>query len=288
MPSHTFTRVGQWENSIATNRASAETAKKINSPAEALHAFDYQVYAYLQTAQDAEALHVMQELKALIGAVNTAEQYGQVAYYAESAIPARYALERGQWADAAALTPRSSSFAFIDAITHYARALGAARSGHAEAARADAERLAALRATLVEKKDEYWAQVVDIQQRTAAAWTAFAEDRKADALRGMREAADLEDATDKASISPGPRAPARELLGEMLLEMNRPADALKEFEAVMKKEPNRFLAIFGAAKAAEAGKQAAKAKSYFTQIVEMCKDAGNERAELAYARKMAN
>src|SRR5688572_1047739 len=128
MPSHTFTRVGHWEDSIETNRASAEAARKANSAAEVLHAFDYQVYAYLQIAQDAAAQKVMGELKATTAAVNTAEQYGQVGYYADAAIPARYALERGAWTEAAALpTRKSTSFGFIDAMSHFARAIGAAR-----------------------------------------------------------------------------------------------------------------------------------------------------------------
>ena len=141
MPSHTFTRVGHWEDSIATNRASADAARRANSPAEVLHAYDYQVYAYLQTAQDAEARRVMNEMREAIAAVNTAEQYGQVGYYAEAAIPARYALERGAWSEAAALQARSTSLPFIDAMTHFARAVGAARSGNAAAATADAQKL---------------------------------------------------------------------------------------------------------------------------------------------------
>ena len=287
MPSHTFTRVGHWEDSIATNKASAEAARKNNAPAEVLHAFDYQVYAYLQTAQDEAARKVMSDLKALVSTVNTAEQYGQVAYYAEAAIPARIALERGAWAEAAALQGRTTSMAFIDAITHFARAVGAARSGQLPSAKADAERLGALRAALAEKKDDYWAQQVDIQHRAALAWIAFAEGRKDDAVGGMREAADIEDSTDKAAISPGPLAPAREMLGEMLLAMNRPAEALKEFEAVMKKEPNRFRTLYqGAEAAAGAGKKDA-ARKYYAALVQMCPKGDGGRTELQAAKARA-
>jgi hypothetical protein len=284
MPSHTFTRVGYWEDSIATNRASAEAARKAKAPAEVLHAFDYQVYAYLQTAQDRAAQQVMNELRTLVASVNTAEQYGQVGYYAEAAIPARYALERGAWVDAAALEAKSSAFPFIDAITHFARAVGAARSGNAAAARTDAARLADLRTALEAKKDVYWAQQVDIQHRVALAWIAFADGRRDEALSAMRQAADIEDSTDKAAISPGPLAPAREMLGEMLLEMKRPAEALKEFEAVMKKEPNRFRTLAQGARAASAAGNKESARKYYAALVTMCPKGDATRGELTEAR----
>jgi hypothetical protein len=287
MPSHTFTRVGHWEDSISTNKASADAAKKNNAPAEVLHAFDYQVYAYLQTAQDEAARRVMSDLKALVATVNTAEQYGQVAYYAEAAIPARIALERGAWAEAAALEGRTTSMPFIDAITHFARAVGAARSGQVTPAKVDAERLAALRSALVEKKDDYWAQQVDIQHRAALAWIAFAEGRKDEAVRGMREAAGIEDSTDKAAISPGPLAPAREMLGEMLLEMNRPEDALEEFEAVMKKEPNRFRTLYQGAQAAMGAGKKDAARKYYAALVTMCPKGDVSRKELQAAKNVA-
>ncbi len=168
MPSHTFTRVGHWEDSISTNLASAAAARKANSAAETLHALDYQVYAYLQTAQDQEARRVLGELEAILREVNTAEQYGQVGFYAAAAIPARFALERSDWRAAAALQVRPTSFAFIDAISHFGRAVGAARSGDAAAAKADVEKLAALRATLVSNKDDYWAQQLEIAGKAAA------------------------------------------------------------------------------------------------------------------------
>ena len=208
MPSHTFTRVGHWEDSIETNRASADAARKANSAAEVLHAFDYQVYAYLQTAQDSAAQKVMTELKTTVAAVNTAEQYGQVGYYAEAAIPARVALERGDWAAAAQLTPKSTNFPFIDAMTHFARAVGAARAGDVAAAKVDVEKLAELRDKLAAAKDEYWSQQVAIQHTAASAWIAFAEKREGEAVKLMHDAANSEDATDKSAISPGPLAPS--------------------------------------------------------------------------------
>ncbi|HSL19982.1 MAG TPA: hypothetical protein VK886_00505 [Vicinamibacterales bacterium] len=288
MPSHTFTRVGHWEDSIATNRASAEAARKAKSAAEVLHALDYQVYAYLQTAQDASARRVLGELQEIAAQVNMAEQYGQVGLFALAAIPARFALERGAWSEAAALQPRPSAFPFVDAMTHYARAIGASRKGDASAAAAETRKLAELHAALVEKKDDYWGQQVEIQQRSAQAWTALAEGRADDALRLQREAVVLEDSTDKSAISPGPLAPARELLGEMLLELKRPAEALAEFESVTKKEPHRFRATYGAARAAALTGDQAKAKQYYEELVSICKKGDTPgRAELKEARRVA-
>ena len=287
MPSHTFTRVGHWQDSIETNRASAEAARKAKSSGEVLHAFDYQVYAYLQTAQDAAAQKVMAEMKSALANVNSAEQYGQVAYYAEASIPARLALERGAWAEAAALEPRATNFAYIDAITHYARAIGAARSGNAEAAKADAAKLLALHEKLAAAKDEYWSQQVKIQHLAALAWVAYAEGRRDEAVKQMHDAANHEDASDKSAVSPGPLAPAREMLGEMLLEMNQAQHALVELEAVMKKEPNRFRTLYHGARAATLSGDAPKARQYYKQLVDMCPKGDATRKELAEAKRSA-
>jgi hypothetical protein len=286
MPSHTFTRVGYWEDSIATNLASATAARKANSAAETLHALDDQVYAYLQTAQDRAAKRVLGELQAIMAEVNTAEQYGLVGYYASAAIPARVALERAAWGEAAALKPMKTPFAFIDAMTHFARAVGAARGGQAAAAADDVQKLADLRTALVNAKDEYWALQVDIQHRVARAWVMFAEGRRDEAVSLLKETATMEDGTDKSAVSPGPLAPAREMLGDMLLEMKRPADALKELEAVMKKEPNRFRTLYLAVTAASSTGNANLARQYQKQLVEMCvKGDAADRPELAEMKK---
>jgi tetratricopeptide (TPR) repeat protein len=286
MPSHTFTRVGLWEDSIATNRASADAARRAKSPGEVLHALDYQVYAYLQLAQDRAARQVIEELQAITATLNNTEQYGQAGLFAATAIPARYALERGAWAEAAALEPRTTAFPFIDAIAHYARAIGRARSGDAAAARVEADRLAGLHDALRKSQDEYWAQQVEIQHTSALGWAAFADGRKDEALRLLREATAIEASTDKAAITPGPLAPARELLGEMLLELDRPAEALVEFEGVMKTEPNRFRTLYGAGRAASLAGDPAKASQYFAQLVEMCEAADSpSRPELEHARR---
>ena len=286
MPSHTFTRVGLWEDSIATNIASAAAARKAGSAGETLHALDYQVYAYLQTAQDRAATRVLGELQSIMAEVNTAEQYGMAGYYGAAAIPARYALERAAWKEAAALTPARTPFAYIDAMTYFARAVGAARTGSVPAAKADAQVLADFHTRLLAAKDAYWALQVEIQHKAASAWIAFAEGRPEEAVTLLRETAALEDATDKSAISPGPLAPAREMLGDMLLELKRPAEALKAFEAVMQKEPNRFRTAYLAAKAASATGDTARAREYFRQLREMCaKGDADLRPELAEARK---
>jgi len=288
MPSHTFTRVGYWAESAETNILSEQAALKANVMGEALHAMDYQTYAYLQMGRDKEAKAVAQRLPEVLAKLDVNAMGGAAppasGIYAGAAIPARYALERGAWAEAAALTPTSSPFAHADAISHFARALGAARSGAPAAAKADIDRLAALRDKLAAAKDEYWREQVDIERRVATAWATFAEGRKAEALDLMRAAADAEDATDKAAISPGPLAPARELLGEMLLEANNPAEALVAFEATMKKEPRRFRGAYGAARAAEAAGDQVKARQHYATLLEIAKTADGARPELERAR----
>ena len=292
MPSHTFTRVGSWQDSIDANLKSAEAARRDKAPAEELHALDYQVYAYLQTAQDAAAKKSQDQIAA-IGARIQIDAPGAAApppagFYALAAIPARYALERNAWKEAAALQPRSTPFAYADAVTHFARALGAARSGNPAAASKDVEKLTTLRDALQKANDAYWSGQVDIQRRIASAWIALAEKREKEALGALREAADLEDATDKAAISPGPLKPARELLGEMLMELKRPAEALKQFEATMKKEPNRFAGLLGGARAALAAGDRQKARGYYARLVEICKRADKPgRPELQEAQKGA-
>ena len=291
MPSHTFTRVGEWKESVATNIKSAAEAEKTGGLGEGLHAMDYETYAYLQMAMDKEAKAVLDHAM-MVGekAATAAPAAGATGSntFAVAAIPARYAMERQQWADAAMLKPTPApNTPYTEAITHFARAIGAARAGKPADAKVDIARLAALHAREIEMKDAYWAEQVDIQRRGAEAWVMFAEGNKAEAIKAMTAVAAAEDLTDKAAVTPGPLAPARELLGFMLLEAGQPKEALVAFEAVMKKEPNRFLAIYGGGKAAEALKQTTKAKGYYRQIVDICKDASPDRPELVYARKMA-
>ena len=288
MPSHTFTRVGLWEESIETNRRSAEAARKENATSEELHAMDYQTYAYLQIAKDGDASRMTDEARAAFGRLDAnaagAAAPGVAGVYAAAAIPARYALERAAWADAASLTVRRTTFPHTDAITHFARAIGAARSGNPKAAAADIEQLAALRDALKTMQDAYWTEQVDIQRQIAIAWVTFAEGDKARGIDLLRAAAAAEDATDKSAVSPGPLAPARELLGYMLLEADRPADALVEFEATIKKEPNRFRGIYGGARAAEAAGQRARAITLYKQLLQVASEPSANRPELQHAR----
>ncbi len=290
MPSHTFTRTGLWKESVATNIKSAAEAEKTGGVGEALHAMDYQTYAYLQMAHDAQAKAVLEHAMTAAGSAAPTNATGNPGTnsFALAAIPARYAMERQQWTDAMALTVRPApTTPYTEAITHFARAVGAARAGKPAEAAADVARLAAIRDRELELKDAYWAEQVDIQRRAAEAWVAYASGQKDEGLKLLSAAADAEDLTDKSAVTPGPLAPARELYGYMLLEAGRAKDALAAFEKVTKKEPNRFLALYGAGKAAEAAKQPAKAKRYYRQIVAICKDAAPDRLELVYARKMA-
>jgi tetratricopeptide (TPR) repeat protein len=206
-------------------------------------------------------------------------------YYARAAIPARYALERGAWADAAALPVVPSPAPYADAITHFARAIGAARSGTAAAARPDIQRLAALRDTLSNAGDAYWSGQVDIQRQAAEGWAAFATGRREEGIAMLRAAADAEDASDKAAVTPGPLAPARELLGEMLLEADRAKEALAEFTSTLRREPNRYRAIAGAARAARAAGDLTAAAAFNRQLLEVCRHADSERPELVAARR---
>jgi len=287
MPSHTFTRVGMWKESVATNIKSAAEAEKTGGAGEALHALDYQTYAYLQMAQDAQAKAALDHAMT-VGVASGTSPSGAPNSFALAAIPARYAMERQQWADASTLTVQPApNTPYTEAMTHFARAVGAARSGKPADAAADIAKLRAIHDRELELKDGYWAEQVDIQRRVAEAWVAYASGRKDEGITLLAAAADAEDLTDKSAVTPGPLAPARELYGFMLLDAGRSKEALAAFEAVAKKEPNRFLALYGAGKAAEASKQPAKAKSFYAHIATMCKDSGPERPELVYARKMA-
>ncbi len=292
MPSHTFTRVGHWQQSIETNLASAQAARKDKAPSEELHALDYQAYAYLQTAQDAAAKKVLDQIPAIGAQIQVNVAGGAAAapagWFALAAIPARYTLERNDWAGAAKLTPLETPFPWINAVTYFARALGAVRSGDPASAAKDVETLNALAAKLREAKDAYWTSQVEIQAKSAAAWIAFTEGKKDEGIALMRETAAMEDMTEKSAISPGPLKPAHELLGEMLLEAGKPADALAEFETTMKKEPNRFRGVYGAAIAAERASNASKAKQYYRELLQICERGDKSaRPELEAARKAA-
>ena len=271
MPSHIFTRVGAWQDSVDTNRRSAAVAKA----EDRLHAMDYMVYAYLQLGRDKDARLVVEEAKRVTNPGTT-----RAGPYALAAIPARYAIERGAWKDAMQLQPRATSLPYNEAMTYFARALGAARTGDAVAAEKDVDELARIVTRLKSAKDNYWASEVEVQRLSAAAWMTYAKGNGDEALTLMRSAADMEDKSEKSAVTPGRIVPARELLGEMLLEMKRPAEALQEFEASQKREPNRFRSLYGASKAAEQSGDMVKAKSYYEKIVVLSQNADSERPEL--------
>ncbi|HKQ05526.1 MAG TPA: hypothetical protein VJ464_10365 [Blastocatellia bacterium] len=293
MPSHIFTRLGLWQESIQSNLASEAAARRFavemhleGAWDEQLHAMDYLMYAYLQSAQDQRAKALLDELYHIR---KTTPESFKVAY-AFAALPARYTLERRRWAEAAALQayPKDfpwSRFAWGEATLYYARGVGAARSGDTATARQSVERLAALEKALLEAKDRYWANQVAIQRLTASAWLAYAEKRKAEALNLMRSAVEMEEATEKHPVTPGPVVPAREMLGDLLLEMGEPGQAAKAYEAVLAVAPNRFGSLLGAARAAKQMRDTAKARSFYSQLAAICDHADGERAELQEARR---
>jgi tetratricopeptide (TPR) repeat protein len=281
MPSHIFTRVGYWKESIASNAGSARAAKQSKEGHDQLHAMDYQVYGYLQLGQDKNARAVIDEMKTVTGFTETFIP----GPYALAISPARYAVERGDWTEAAELQVRPSPLAHVQAITHFARALGAARSGNADAAKADVAKLAELRDRLREAKDAYWSEQVDIQWQVASAWLLFAEGKYEDAVKAMSAAADAEDRTEKHPVTPGVPIPARELLGAMLLERGMANEALTAFEATLKKEPHRLGATLGAAHAAEKSGDAAKARQRYADVAALAVDADPVRPEIAKARE---
>ena len=270
MPSHTFTRIGRWHESVGTNLRSMEAAERGSSIAEALHAADYAMYAYLQMRDDSAAQAIVMRLPQLAArfdpAVVGGAAPGSAGLFALAAIPARYALERRQWREAAALEPRPSAFPYTDGLTHFARALGAAHVGDTAKARASIDSLAAINARLTASREAYWAEQVAIQHLAASAWLDLRAGRQGDALKQMREAAAREDATEKAAVTPGPLAPARELLADMLMELGSPREALGEYRASLKREPNRYRSLRGAADAAAAAGDREAAAAYEAEL----------------------
>ena len=270
MPSHTFTRAGLWQESVNTNRRSIVAARAESGYGEALHASDYSEYAYLQMRNDSAARSIIGTLPALIkdfdpnalvGAAN-----GVAGYFALAAIPARYALERRNWTDAEALVPLPTAYPFTEAMTYFAIALGASHTGHLATARAAIDSLAAIRDRLRTTGEGYWAEQVVIQHLGASAWIALAEHHDSAAVALMQDAAAHEDATEKSAVTPGPLAPAHELLGDMLLQLDRPAEALAQYRATQAREPNRFRTLYGAMRAATTLGDTAASAHYAAQI----------------------
>jgi hypothetical protein len=282
MPSHILTRLGHWKESVDSNRASAAVAKDHGNW---LHAMDYMIYGYLQMAQDVEAKRAVDAVQAL-GLPNN-EYIGSA--YALAAVPARYALERRRWAEAAALSLHPRDFPWkrwpmAEAVNAYARGLGAARRNDSPGARREAERLSALRDVLTTAKQNYWAEQTEIQRQVVLAWATRVEGKHEEALTLMLKAVELEGKTEKHPVTPGPIVPPRELLGEMLLEMNQPAQALQAFEASARVEPNRFHGSAGAARAAKLAGDRERAREHYAKLLTIAAGGDMEREELREAK----
>jgi hypothetical protein len=287
MPSHIFTRLGLWQEAIDSNLASSAAAQKFNAPGNELHAKDYAVYAYLQGGRDGEAKRMLETFSQ---PRQDDPQYFN-GLYATGTTSARYAVERHRWAEAAALTLPPNIFpggrySWTEANIHFARALGAAHMRDADTAKKELQQLVALRDTLTQLNDKYWADQLQIQWEIAAAWLTLADGKQQEALQQMRQAADHEDRTDKHPVTPGVLLPARELLGEMLLELKQPVAAIVEFEATLRTAPNRFNALSGAARAAELSGDREKAKTYYAKLLTLCDHADGDRPELKEARTL--
>ncbi len=286
MPSHIFTRVGSWDESIASNTKSeqlAAAAEKTSINGEArdqrLHAFDYLEYADLQSGRVKEARAVLDEMNSLpplTGLTLTGD-------YSIAAVPARYCLELGKWQEASELKARQDTVPWAQAITWMAVGVGSARSGNLERASEAEQKLTGLRDATNKVGNTYWANQVEVQRREVAAWILDKSGKREDAVAGMRSAAEFEESMDKSAVTPGAVTPAREMLAQLLMEEKRPKEALVEYEAVLKIAPNRFNAVYGAASAAEASGNVTLANQYFHKLTETA--VGDERPELVAARK---
>jgi hypothetical protein len=293
MPSHIYTRLGLWQESIQANLASEAAARNYAAQVkmagtwdEQLHAMDYLEYAYLQTAQD----HAAERLVAGLRNINQAAPRNFKAGYALAAIPARYLLERRQWAEAARLELAPQDFPWANhawpwALNRFARCLGAARLGNTADARKELESLSRMRPAETGVAPSYGLRQIEILYAEARAWTAHAEHQDEEALRWMRQAADQEDAIEKKPVTPGPLVPARELLGDLLLESGQPREALAEFGKSLKESPKRFNGLYGAGRAAAALGDSARARDYFHQLLTSCQHADSHRPELLAAKQ---
>jgi hypothetical protein len=293
MPSHIYTRMGMWKESIDANLASASAAREYSArfhegatTNDELHALDYLEFAYLQTGQEAKAGGIVDHLREVRKFYPEKEF---AAAYATGAIPARWTLERRRWTDAAALeTPHPAllkAFPFAEAHIEFARAVGGARGGRLDVARAAVARLAELRETLKEPKFQWWINQIEIQRLAAAGWLAFAEGRKDEAEARLGEAAALEDKAGTHPVTPGQILPAREQLGDLLLELGRPADALVQYEKSLEAFPNRFHGHFGAARSAERAGKPDVARQHYEHLLEMSSGGEGWREERAAAQE---
>ena len=277
MPSHIFTRLGYWDESIEMNRRSAAAEQDSNAAA---HPNDYMVYAYLQQGRDAEAWRVIARSREMADLY-----YGGILGYNAAAMPARYALERSAWKEAAQLPLLSKAAPFVEAVPRFARAVGAARSGNTTQANGEIASLGALRDALKASNDSYWATIVEAQRLAASAWVARAEGKYDEAIHLARQGAELEETVEKHPVTPGPLLPARELEADLLMELGRPADALRSYEMTLVREPRRARALFGAARAAEKSGDIAAARTRYEQLSRLMERADTSRVEAKIARQ---
>ena len=293
MPSHIFTRLGMWDESIAANGASAEASRayatmrhRDATEAEELHALDYMVYSYLQEARDTEAKKIV-DLAAKVRKTNPELEFS--AAYALAAIPTRYAFERNDWASAATLTvpnlPHWSSFPFMEALIEYGHALGRAHTGDLDGARKAIARMQQLRDATKDSKFDYFKNHLDLQMQAASAWVAASEGKKSEAIEMLRHAADAEDILGKHPVSPGAFVPVREQLGSLLLEVGQAKHAQQEFEAALKIYPGRFRGLYGAARAAEQNGDKESASRYYAKLAAQTTKAASSRDELNHVRE---
>ncbi|MBD1397557.1 hypothetical protein H9Q13_10295 [Pontibacter sp. JH31] len=290
MPSHIFIRLGQWPDAVDWNIRSAEAALRQSSGEEVsmhyAHALDYMAYGYLQQGWDKKAQEVIAKMKK-----EQAYAPSFATAYALAATPARLSLETGNWEAAAALPVRApenfpwDKYPGAEAITHFAKGIGAARSGNVPVAEEAIADLKKLQESLTQKGDNYWAAQVEAQQKSVEAWLQFQKGDQEKALATMREAADKEDALDKHPVTPGAVLPARELLGDMLLLVKKPAEAEKAYNASLKISPNRYNSLYGAARAAEMAKEKQKAVDYYDKLLNTAAKADSDRKSLQHARE---
>jgi tetratricopeptide (TPR) repeat protein len=289
MPSHIFTRLGLWDESIASNLASAASARRQNLPGDELHALDYLTYAYLQTGRITQASRLTQKLPA----VQPGEAARYAGLYATTVIPARYAIERQQWKDAATLPlpPETSSddmYKSVASTLYFARALGAARLGDTQAARGNMQPLASLREVFIQRSDRDAVDQLSLQLKIVTAWITWAEGDHNAALSEMRQAAVMEDATEMGPVTPGPIAPAREMLGDMLLLARQPHLALQAYESALQVSPERLRAEYGAAVSAQQAGLLHTAEQHYRKVLTNCNHANPDLPELVQANHFFN
>jgi tetratricopeptide (TPR) repeat protein len=293
MPSHIFTRLGMWDESISANRASADASRayaamrhRDATEAEELHALDYLAYSYLQGAQDSKAKEIV-DFAATVRKTNPELEFS--AAYALAAIPTRYAFERNDWAAAAALTipnlPHWSSFPFMEALIEYGHALGRAHTGDLDGARKAIARMQQLREATKDPKFDYFKSHLDLQMQAASAWVAASEGKKSEAIEMLRRVADAEDILGKHPVSPGAFVPIREQLGSLLLEVGQSKEAQREFEAALKIYPGRFRGLYGAARAAEQTGDKENASLYYAKLAAQTAKSSGSRDELNHIRE---